>query len=63
MYQLTLYINKKTVKTIYMYRMLNILRMYTQQGVLVFLGFVFYFFSINGKFRRERERERTQVFF
>lgn len=38
--------------------MSHILRMYTQQGFLVFLGFAFNLISINGKLERERERER-----
>lgn len=36
--------------------MSHILRMYTQQGFLVFLGFAFNLISINGKVERERER-------
>lgn len=34
--------------------MSHILRMYTQQGFLVFLGFAFNLISINGKLERER---------
>lgn len=42
--------------------MSHILRMYTQQGFLVFLGFAFNLISINGKVERERERDLNLIF-
>lgn len=49
-----------TTTTIYMYRVSYILRMYTQKGVLVFLGFAFNLLSISGKLEKEKERKERK---
>lgn len=43
-----------------MNRVSYILRMYTQKGVLVFLGFAFNLLSISGKLEKEKERKERK---